>query len=311
MATPEKKPPRIYIFPTRFGIGFIGGAVVMILIGASYQNNLVNLLAFFMLSVTFISMIQTHNNLKDVRLTLAESEGGFAGTEFVVTAVLANRASSPRFNLNARLRRKKPRSVYDQLLPLQAESTLKVRSSYDAGKRGKYVTKGLSVSTTYPLGLFRAWMVFDTKLDYFVYPVPKGHRPMPFTAAEEGTVQLHEIGGEDFHGHRKYQQGDSHRHVDWKAKARGRPLLVKQFNEGAPQALHFDWNALKGMPVEERLSQMAGWVEEARKRKLVYGLALPQRKIAPGHGHQHAVLCLQALAEFTEQSDSTNEGARR
>ena len=293
--------PRIYILPTRFGIGFVSGAVVMILIGASYQNNLVNMLAFFLLSVTFISMIQTHNNLKDVRLALVESDGGFAGDEFVVTAVLANQAASPRFNLNARLRREKPRSIYDRFLPLPARATIRLRSSYPAARRGKYRAKGVSVSTTFPLGLFRAWINFSSPVDYYVYPVPKGERPLPTTESDEGTAQVHDIGGEDFHGHRKFQNGDSHRHVDWKAHARGRQYLVKRFNEGAPRAIHLDWSALKGLPVEERLSQMSRWVDDARKRKLIYSFAIPKRRIAPGHGHHHAVQCLQALAEFDER----------
>ncbi|MES2965054.1 MAG: hypothetical protein V4760_14305, partial [Bdellovibrionota bacterium] len=67
MASSWPRKNRVYILPTGFGLVFIAGALVMILVGATYQNNLVNLLAFFMLSLVFIGMIQTHNNLKDVK----------------------------------------------------------------------------------------------------------------------------------------------------------------------------------------------------------------------------------------------------
>lgn len=299
------KKPRIFIIPTRFGMVFMLGALVMILVGATYQNNLVNLLAFFMLSLVFVSMVQTHNNLKDIQLTAVEVENGYAGQFFLVTFILKNTTPVSRFNLEANLRGKAAISVYENVLPLLPLSTLKLRSSYQAGPRGPYVVRDVKISSTYPIGLFRAWFRQPIQTRYLVYPAPRGDRPYPTGGAGDASRSLsHKRDGDDFHGHRKYQPGDSHRHIDWKAYARGRPLMVKEFHEGAPQSSLFDWDSLSGLGTEERLSQISAWIEEAKSRKGGFGLRLPGLSIPVGKGHQHMERCLEALALY----DPTKKG---
>lgn len=293
---------RIYILPTRFGLVFIAGAILMILIGASYQNNLVNLLSYFMLSLIFIAMIQTHNNLKDIRVETVETEGGFQGADFVLTAILANDAKDPRFGIEATFRGLKAKSVYENFLPLLSKSTIKLRSAHLGERRGRFPVKAVKLSSTFPLGLFRAWIWHSVDQSYYVYPAPVGSRPLPLGGVSEYPgSQVYATRGDDFYGHRKFEVGDSPRHVDWKAHARGRPWLVKEFGGGAPSAIDLDWNRLEGLPVEQRLSQLSLWVEEARKSKLPFGLRLPERTLPLGQGIQHAKSCLELLASYKQE----------
>lgn len=298
------KKARIYILPTRFGMIFVAGSGLMILIGAAYQNNLVNLLAFFMLALVFVCMIQTHNNLRDVRIAGLETEGGFAGTQFLVTSVLENLARDPRYSIEIGLRGTKPTAVYDNFHPLLGRATLKLRAAYPAKKRGRHRFKEARISSVYPLGLFWAWMWLPVEAEVLVYPEPKGTRATPAGGGPDRVGAEHQIalGGDDFHGHRKYQTGDNHRHIDWKAHARGRPLMVKEFSGGVPQSALLDWFALEGLETEERLSQLAAWVEDARLRRIDFGLRMPGTMIAPGSGHQHSIRCLEALAVYGEDS---------
>lgn len=296
------RPGRIYILPTKFGWVFLTGSVVMILVGAAYQNNLVNLLAFFMLSLLFVAMVQTHNNLKDIQVDPPETTNGFAGQTFLLTAVAHNSSRDPRFNLEIDIPKERPTSVYENQHPLLGYSSVKLRCSYPAGKRGVYQIRRIRLSTVFPLGLFRAFTWINTDVSYMIYPELKGTRPYPTgTVGDQEYNQLPARGGDDFHGHRKFQESDSPRHVDWKAFARGRPMMVKEFSEGTPQASSFDWFTLEGLDVEERLSQLAVWVEEAKLRHAQFSLRLPAAVIPPGHGYQHATRCLEALASHDVQ----------
>lgn len=302
---------RIYIVPTRFGLVFLLGACIMLLVGAAYQNNLVNLLAFFMLSVIFVAMVQTHNNLKDVIVETVEADSGFAGKNFLVTTILHNSSRETRYRLETGLRKKKIISVYENVLPLLGQGSLKLRSSYECERRGRYALRETKVSTVYPLGLFHAWIWFDISAEYFVYPAPAGDRPLPTGGAgEENRGPFASQGGEDFHGHRRYERGDSPRHIDWKARARGRPLMVKEFTEGAPSAILIDWFALEGHDTEARLSQLTAWVEEAKRRKLPFALRLPRFERGVGLGHVHVSRCLEALAVYG-QTQEEPKGARQ
>lgn len=290
---------RIYIIPTRFGLSFIIGSCVMLLVGATYQNNLVNLLAFFMLSLVFVAMVQTHNNLKDISIEALEADSGFAGGSVVLTAVVRNKSNDARFNLEATPRKLKLEVAYENVLPLLPHSSIKLRSAYKADKRGHFPLKEIKISTIYPLGLFYAWIWQDADSAYFVYPEPRGSRAFPQQGlGDESSLTNATLDGDDYHGHRKYTSGDSPRHIDWKARARGRPLLVKEFTEGSASGVLLDWSALEGLDTEARLSQLSAWIDEARKRRIPFALRTPEAMTETGYGLQHATRCLEHLAVF-------------
>src|SRR3954470_4342296 len=97
------KDGKIYILPTRFGFVFLFSVVLMLLAGAIYSNNLVNLLAFFLLAIALVAMVQTHNNLKNITLKLVHTEPGFADDVVHMTAALENSSQTARFLIETRL----------------------------------------------------------------------------------------------------------------------------------------------------------------------------------------------------------------
>jgi uncharacterized protein (DUF58 family) len=297
----KRRRERIYIVPTQFGAVFLAGAFTMVLIGASYQNNLINLLAFFMLSLDLVAMIQTHQNLREVTVSQVECEGNFVNEPVIVTATLQNPTATDRFNLEISIRKKKPVLVFENQGVTPSRSSLRVRHAYTFNSRGLYRLRKMKVETIYPLGLFRAWQWFDVESDFYVYPKPVGELPLPRRAHLESILQKqtnkqHSRQGDDFRGHRLYQKGDSLGHVDWKAHARGRPLMIKEINDGHAEILTFDSNALIGMTRESVLGQLANWVREAQLRRLAFRMRLDDQTIAAGEGLQHSKKCLERLA---------------
>jgi uncharacterized protein (DUF58 family) len=104
--------------------------------------------------------------------------------------------------------------------------------------------------------------------------------------------------GDDFAGVRAYVHGESQRHIDWRAVARGQQLMTKQFAAEAEGVVYFDFSALHFANAEERLSQLTLWVIEAERARRPYGLRLPGNEISPGIGQQHFHQCLRALSLF-------------
>ncbi|MCM2281457.1 MAG: DUF58 domain-containing protein [Bdellovibrionaceae bacterium] len=303
---------KIYILPTRFGVVFFIGIVLMLLVGATYSNNLVNMLAFFLLAIAFVAMVQTHNNLKNIKLQKVSVEPGFAGSTVSLTTALENTGTAPRFNLEVRAQKMKFDREPENAQPLQARATLRFKSEYFAETRGRYPLKRLKISTIFPVGLFYSWMWIPTDETYLVYPQPKGDQPLPSTKLESfaGPHALTTRGGDDFYGHREYRPGDPARRIDWKAFARGRPLLVKEFDEGDPAAVVFDYDQLQGMTQEARLSQLAAWVESAKQQRLSYALRLPHVVVPAGDDYQHYLRCLEQLALFPAEPTSPSDKIR-
>jgi uncharacterized protein (DUF58 family) len=168
-----------------------------------------------------------------------------------------------------------------------------------AKKRGYYAERRLRLSSNYPLGFFTASRHVTLRQPHYVYPQPAGTRPLPRALAP--TRQPRDglrVAGDDFGGVRAWQPGESQRHIDWKAAARGQTLLTKQWTGEAEEILVLDWDALAGLAGETRLSQLARWVLLAERSSASYGLRLPGKEIAPSRGEAHSHECLRALAVF-------------
>ena len=93
-------------------------------------------------------------------------------------------------------------------------------------------------------------------------------------------------------------RGESQRHIDWKAVARGQPLMTKQFAAETKGAVYLDFFELRFADVEEKLSQLTLWVIEAERARQPYGLRLPGIEISPALGQMHFHSCLRALSLF-------------
>jgi uncharacterized protein (DUF58 family) len=104
--------------------------------------------------------------------------------------------------------------------------------------------------------------------------------------------------GDDFAGVRTYVPGESQRHIDWKAVARGQALMTKQFTAETDGLLYLDLGAVRFSNLEDRLSQVALWVIEAERARRPYGLRLFAVEIPPSLGEAHFHRCLRALALF-------------
>ena len=106
------------------------------------------------------------------------------------------------------------------------------------------------------------------------------------------------MGADDFVGLRVYRPGDSPRHIDWKAFARERGLLSKQFGGDRTERLQLDWDLLPPVGTERRLSLLCRFILQAEGESLSYGLKIPGTRIKPGQGESHKHRCLGALANF-------------
>ena len=168
----------------------------------------------------------------------------------------------------------------------------------------------LLVRSAYPLGLFSAECVFETSWVRRVHPKPAGDLPLPAPdttrqgeAVAVSSCQVQAGGGDDFAGLREWRAGDSPRHIDWRAAARGGPLMVKAWSSGVQGVVVLDWNAL---PLDEpaRAAQLARWMEICEGEGRPYELRMPGCVIRAGHGPAHLRRCLDALSMQSNNADA-------
>jgi len=182
---------------------------------------------------------------------------------------------------------------------IEANGGQAVQLAVPTARRGLLKLDTITISSSYPLGLFRAWSYLQLEMQCVVYPRPAAHTAAPAgQGTEHGPNPTHMRGTEDFIGLRSYAIGDSLRHVHWKAIARGQAMMTKQFGDTEADTLWLEWDGLVGLDAEARLSVLCRWVVDAERDGVRYGLRLPGQVFTPDIGPEHRHQCLQALALY-------------
>jgi uncharacterized protein (DUF58 family) len=285
---------RLYILPTRAGLAFAALLFMMLLTGLNYANSLALLLTFVLAGFALVVMQQCHRNLLGTEVSAAIAPAVFAGSVGRVQLTLANSAPLARRQLEAAL----PKGAL-VVADVAAHAREQLELPLAAPQRGLVRLERVRLSTAYPFGLFRTWTWLHAPIEMLVYPAPRGSLPMPTeSGSRPGSRQVQGQGADEWADLRAFRDGDSPRQVDWKAYARGAPLLVKEYLQGTAELQEFDFARLAEPDVEARLSQLARWVVDAEAHGERYGLILPGVRWPPERGPEHRHRCLSALARF-------------
>ncbi|MET0498184.1 MAG: DUF58 domain-containing protein [Steroidobacteraceae bacterium] len=285
---------RIYILPTRLGAAF-GVMLFAMFVGAmNYANNLALALTFTLASLGLTAMHYCQRNLAGVKFSSAGSEPVFAGQQAKFRIAVENPSTVPRLDIAIK-------NDHSSAPPVRVDANGRavLEISVPATRRGRVVLEFFQPTTVHPFGLFRAWAYLHMPLHCIVYPRPseRAMAPPPLET-DTGGAQNSVKGDEDFAGLRGFNPGDPPSRIAWKAYARGQGLHVKVYAGTAVKSHQFDWDALTGLGVEARLSQMCRWIEDAYAAGRAFGLRLPGLDVPPNVGPAHRQRCLTALALF-------------
>jgi uncharacterized protein (DUF58 family) len=289
---------RIYIIPTGRGLLFLAMVVVLILTAATYNNNLIFILAFFLFSMFIVSMLQTHYNLRAVRLEFARAEEGFEGDGIGLHFYLLQRRPGQKQAIWLRSRSKQFKTLSnapENLNPSEMSKAIKI--DVLAWKRGAYTLPEVVIETFFPLGIFRAWKIFRLHGEIVVYPKPKGLTsllPRPYDTGD-AEMGLHAGPDGDFGELKPYRAGESYHQIAWKHYARTGDLYTKLHWGSEDKHYLIPWRA-QGKNFESGLSQMSAWVQQAVEENASFEMETPDQVIEAGRGFDHARLCWRALA---------------
>ncbi len=294
---------RIYIIPSGQGLLFLAAVVVLILTAATYNNNLIFILGFFMFSVFVVSMLQTHYNIKGVRLNFASAEETFAGDPLTVHVELSQKRAKWKRQLRIRTASKKIPTITqrrEDLLPTDSSRIC----SFDikVEQRGLHRLPDVILETYFPLGLFRAWKVFRFDQILVVYPKPDVSKilvPGNFESGQE-DLGLRTSPEGDFGELKNYLKGESYRQIAWKHYARTGDLYSKVHWGDEHKHYVIPWLVRGRNPqeIESSLKVISGWIKTALSENATFEMETPNLKIDPGRGLDQARICWRQLAEY-------------
>lgn len=287
---------QIFIFPTKFGFIYIAMCFVLLIMAINFENSLVYILLFWLISIFVSTIILTWRNLDNIHLRGASNQPVFAGEDasFGITIESLKTAHHSLW-----LYTKDSHNFVDCAAKSSSTTYLFVPET----KRGRVQLPRFTIETTYPLGIFRAWSYVDLDQSTLCYPQPIESN-LQFGNAENNDDNDYldnniskKRGVDNFEELKNYQVGDSISRIDWKAYAKGNGLLVKSFVEQASDELWLNEQDFTGN-LETRLSHMCYWVLELSKNKRRFGLTLGSKIIEPDSNDVHTKKCLEALALY-------------
>ena len=286
----------LYIFPTKKGFLFVLLAVILWIMGTNYQNNLIIAVAFFVISLLVVIIHTTFFQLAGLRvqidrISIAQAFGA-AQVQVKLESEHHCQAVSLAWQDSRTL------SKAGDVLPKESSTR---ELSVPVGKRGVYTLPRLLVQSEAPFGLIRCWTWLRFPSSVEVYPEPRKCERLKTSAALNKGDQVQALpsrGGEDFSGLDEYQAPDSMHRVAWKQLAKGRGMLVKEFEQPVSQSFWLSLEAMSCQNIEDKLAGIAWWAERLDARAQVYGLQLDGHKMPLDYGERHLNELRRALAHY-------------
>ncbi|TVP58184.1 MAG: DUF58 domain-containing protein [Halomonadaceae bacterium] len=295
----------IFVLPTGEGVMFGVLLVICLLTGINYQNSLIYLFTFIMGTVFFGTIMQTFQNLANLRLTVIDVGQAEAGQPVPVTirVVALDGSQRPAVSL----------SFPDQppvTFSVEGHQGDPVVLALPTRKRGLVNCGDIRIASVFPFGLIRTWS--------FLRPSRQGvATPRPIPAPATHLAASHDsdqeqgrrfVRGADDTTLRGYREGDSLQRVQWKRYARTGQMVVADWEEPAGDPSWVSWADYPGVDPEMRLSYMADRVEHLCKSELPFGLELPGQTLQPDYSPGHRGRCLRALGTYGHNREAPLNG---
>ncbi|MEW6735174.1 MAG: DUF58 domain-containing protein [Acidobacteriota bacterium] len=309
-------------------------------------NNLLYLIFSVLLAVLIASGIISEASLRNIDVSLRFPEHIFATQDVLLDLSLINRKHFvPSFSLTVGVitedseeddKKSFSQRVRQLLLGPQSEKglgklahyailpgnvRLSQRIAYTFPQRGTYHITGFMVSTKFPFGFLRKTHEKEAAGEVVVYPCPQ---PISNFAvimpALAGWLESPIRGsGSDLYLIRQYVPNDNMRHIDWKATAKARQLMVKEYTCEDERRItiilddYYDETLPNFLEKYERAVLLAAsLIEHFHRQGAELRLLTPEQQTEFGVGQEHCYAMLRILALIQPHkylpSDEPKEG---
>ena len=171
-------------------------------------------------------------------------------------------------------------------------------------KRGVERVELAFVGSLFPFGFLRKSLAGDMRCDVLVWPAPVEYRRFPsavWRRAQPGEPVARSGQNGDLFALRGYQAGDSRRQIHWKASARLRRLVVRQFSTDSSEAFTLWLKTSKGLwknaaQFELLCSFVATLVEDLFKQGKLDAVSIDEGSVTPVRGVRDVEAFLDRLA---------------
>lgn len=273
------KQQLLFVFPTAYGGWFLLLMALLYVFGSNYQNNLILLCAYLLLSLFCFCILAAFFNLHRLTLHTGSVPFGYAGTPLQLTLPLSQIENKKMIGCSG----DDFAPLFFELLPSQLHLEL------HAKPRGFYQLKRFKLQSWYPFGLIRCWTHIQLQQCYWIYPAPATLPDRTTASGQQQPDSPDQLA--------PYQAGDPASALDWKRLAKNpwQPV-IRQYSQSAVSPQHTELRVTAtGAALEAQLSEFCALLLQYEQQGQSYRLITPTTALGPDRGHMHLHQCLQAL----------------
>ena len=277
----------LYVLPNKGGWILLLILLAMLAFGINYQNNLVLILAVFLLCVIFTSVFYGFFNMNGVGIEIKKMNiAVHAGTTLPLPVFVSARTAPGQSRIVKGLRITAPGATALIAPDLATGST--VQLSFANEKRGLFRVPLLAVCSSWPLGIINTFSYIKPETEILIYPRPVsceylldrlpglvfGSRDS--SSEKQGISEIPETRAriqsrDEISGVRPYRPGDPPGIIDWKRTARGQGLMVKDFSQDNSMDLYLNINSIRSGNYEDSISKLTWAVVDLARKEQRFG----------------------------------------
>lgn len=292
---------------------FIAILIVVAFAAGNTGNNLLFLIFSVLVSALFIAWAAGRIALRDLQVQARFPDHIFAGESAPVLVAVNNAKQiwpSISILVEARIvvsseRAKAEKRTLAHFTYVPARARVEQRVEQNFAKRGRLIVTGFDLSTRFPFGFFRLRRRLRTReVEIIVYPKPEplGDELHLLPIAIGQTQSMRRGAGHDLYSLRDYQPHDNLRHIDWKATARARRLIVREFTAEEERRVHIVFDIAScaeechPLRFERAVGLAASLIAHFIEERMEVRLTLGEESGGYGSGPDHLYACLRRLA---------------
>jgi uncharacterized protein (DUF58 family) len=286
---------------SRGGVLFTAGAFAIGFAAINTANNLLYLLLGAMLGFIALSSWLSEQAIGGISVTRRTPRGVTVGNPLRIQYEIRNgRKRIPAFALEIGEEELPGRGFVAVLMAGHHTTTC---SENRFIRRGVFPLDSITVSTSFPFGLFRKTRTVKVPGELVVWP--RTDRPVRTPNpgggrnAAGGGGALGPAGPRgEYRGLRGYRPGDDPKDIHWRTTARLGIPVVKEYEQNLAETLWIclDTRGEAGDPAEAAVETAAALTARAFQTGKRFGFSSPGLNIEPGHGPGHLERILDALA---------------
>lgn len=286
---------------TREGKRFLIAAALIGFAAFNTGNNLIYLIFSMMLSIFFLSVVIPVINLRGLGVVIDFKYPVYASVPCKVDISLKNDKAIPSYSVSIVFPSDMSRPLYFPVVKKGVNE--KVFDNVVFKKRGRYFLKDFKLKTGFPFIFLYAYRSLGFDKELIVYPEPfdvSAFLPDVMSSSAD-TETLRRGEDEDFLYLREYVYGEESRNIDWKATARTRKPMIREFSgrENRKATVIIDnGGGSNDADFEKAVSIAASLCSVLVERDFYVRLITCEKVVPFGKGRAHLFKTLDTLAEI-------------